>query len=279
MPIKVTPSDQACGAFVTGVDLTQDLSTDLIQEIRMIWLDHHVIAFPDQAMNDDDLERVTQYFGPFGHDPYIASLEDREHVIALTRLANETSPIFAETWHADWTFQEKPPIGTCLLSLTVLPVGGDTLFANQHKALQEMPDELRHRIDGKVAIHSAQGGYAPDGLYGDNDADDRSMQILSSDTAYDTELHPLIMRHPETGREALYGTLGYIIGLDGMNQEEAFELLMEVHKWQTRPEFIYSHKWRSNMFVMWDNRSLLHKAKGGYDGYDRILHRTTIGSV
>jgi taurine dioxygenase len=85
--------------------------------------------------------------------------------------------------------------------------------------------------------------------------------------------------HPESGKEGVYGCLGYIVGIDGLDQADTFNFLMELHEWQTKAEFVYSHPWQENMLVMWDNRSVLHKANAGYDGYDRLLHRTTIGAV
>lgn len=277
MTIKIVPSGQACGATVTGIDLTQNLSSDTIAEIRAAWLEHHVLAFPDQKMSDDDLERFTLYFGPFGEDPYIAPIPGREHIIAVKREADETSPIFAEAWHTDWSFQETPPAGTCLFGITIPPDGGDTLFANQHKALDEMPDTLRQRLEGQMAIHSAGGAYGRKGFYGDGDTAQRSMDIRPSDEALATHMHPIIREHPETGRPAIFGSAGYITGFDGMDTEASSELLFELYRWQTRPEFQYRHKWQPNMLLMWDNRSVLHMATGGYQGHARLLHRTTIG--
>ncbi|RED15553.1 TauD/TfdA dioxygenase family protein [Parasphingopyxis lamellibrachiae] len=279
MTIKVTPSGQACGATVTGIDLSRPLSDAAIAEIRSAWLEHHVLSFPDQTLTDDDLERYTLYFGPFGEDPFIAPLPERKHIIAVQRGANETAPLFAENWHTDWSFQEHPPAGTCLYGITIPPMGGDTLYANQHAALDAMPADLRTRIDGLQAIHSAQNAYAPDGTYGDADkAKGRSMDIRPSSKAEATQLHPIIRDHPETGRKGLFSCIGYIAGIEGMAQEEALPLLMELYQWQTRDEFVYRHNWEPNMLVMWDNRSVLHRATGGYEGHDRILHRTTIGA-
>ncbi|GAB5414388.1 MAG: TauD/TfdA family dioxygenase [Congregibacter sp.] len=278
--LRVEKSGQAGGARVTGVDLSQPLGPELIREIREAWLQHHVLAFPEQAISDDDLERFSQYFGPFGEDPFIAPIEGREHVIAVERRADETAPLFAEAWHSDWSFQATPPIGTCLYGITIPSSGGDTHVANQHAALEALPASLRARLEGLQAIHSAKAGYAPDGLYGDDDAaGDRSMDIRPSADALHTQLHPLIRAHSETGRESLYSCLGYIIGIDGMPDEEAVELLMQVYEWQTKEEFLYVHAWEKDMLIMWDNRCLLHRATGGYEGQDRLLHRTTIGAV
>ena len=114
MTIDVQPSDQACGATVRGLDLTEPLSAYQVAAVRSAWLEHHVLAFPDQAMTDDDLERFTLAFGPFGDDPFIAPIPGRTHVIEIRRNADETAPLFAENWHSDWSFQATPPAGTCL---------------------------------------------------------------------------------------------------------------------------------------------------------------------
>ena len=228
-------------------------------------------------MTNDDLERFTLRFGPFGTDPFFESVDGHDHVAAIERRADETSSLFGENWHADWSFQEYPPDGTCLYGKVIPPAGGDTIFADQVASLAAMPVELRQRIHDAVAIHSARGGYAPDGAYGDHDADDRSMRIVSSDAAYATQTHRLIRTHPETGAETLYSVIGYIIGIEGMDEAAARSLLFEVYAWQTREEFQYRQAWEPDLLVMWDNRCVLHKATGGYEGHHRLLHRTTIG--
>ncbi len=275
--IKVEPSGQACGATVTGLDLSIPLDAATIRAVRAAWLEHHVLAFPNQTLTDMDLERIVQCFGVFGSEPFFGTIEGSEHVVALTRKADEKAPLFAENWHSDWSFMAEPPIGTCLYSLVIPPFGGDTGFTNQQKALAEMPAALRAKIQGRTAMHSAVAAYAPDGMYGAQDkAAGRSMAIRFSEDAREVHGHPFIFRHPESGRETLLGCLGYIIGVEGMAADEALQLIVELHQWQTREEFQYTHKWQERMFVIWDNRSVLHKANGGYDGYDRELHRITV---
>lgn len=275
--MKCEPSGQACGATVTGVDLTQPQSADALAQIRALWLKHHVLAFPDQHLTDDHLERFTEEMGGFGEDPFIAPIPGRR-VIAVQRKADETSVLFAENFHSDWSFLPRPPAGTCLFSLIIPPVGGDTLFANQHMALDAMPDALRKRLEGRMGIHSARRSYASYGRYGEKDQPVRSMDIRPSAEAEKTHLHPIIRRHPETGREGVFSSIGYIIGIEGMDEAEAVPLLKELYHWQKRDEFLYRHKWSTNMLVMWDNRSLLHAATGGYAGHERLLHRTTIAA-
>lgn len=277
MGLRVEPSGGACGARITGVDLKQPLDAATVAGLRAAWLQHHVLAFPDQFLNDDELERFTLSFGVFGEDPFFAPIAGRKHIAAVRREADEQSPLFAENWHADWSFQPRPPSGTCLNAIEIPPVGGDTLFANQHLAWEALTLAQQSRYANLVAIHSARLPYAPDGTYGTRDKG-RSMDIRPSEAALAIQTHLLVPAHPETGRRGFYSTLGYIIGIEGMPQDEAIALLLELQAWQGDERFVFAQKWEPGMLVMWDNRSVLHKATGGYEGYRRELHRTTIAA-
>ena len=277
MTISVSETDGPLGAIVEDLDLGIQLDSTEVAALRQVWLQSHLLIFPDQQLSDADLERYTLYFGQFGIDPYFAPIDDHTNIVAIERKADEQAPLFAESWHSDWSFQKVPPAGTCLYGITIPPVGGQTGFVNQHLAYEQMPTALKTQVRDAIAIHSARSGYAPDGIYGDrNQEADRSMRIIISEEAMATQRHPLVRRHPETGVEGIFGCIGYIIGIEGMPDDEARDLLMEVYQWQTREEFVYRHTWQANMLLMWDNRSVVHRAYGSFDGYDRLLHRTTI---
>lgn len=279
MSLRVEPSGQTCGARVTGVDLSGALDADMIAAIRQSWLEHRVIAFPGQTgMDDDALERFTLAMGGFGDDPFFAPIEGRQHIAAILREADEQTPLFAENWHSDWSFLEQPPSGTCLLAIDIPPVGGDTLFADQIAAFAALPEERKDHLRSLTAIHSARGAYARDGAYGEKD-EGRSMAIRPGDAALATQTHPLVQRHPETGEEALFSCAGYIVGIEGMAPADTGPFLMELLAWQGREEFVYRHRWEDDMLVLWDNRAVLHKATGGYEGHRRELHRTTIAAA
>ena len=173
-----------------------------------------------------------------------------------------------------------PPAGTCLFGITIPPQGGDTLFADQVAAYERLPDAMRDKADTLTAIHSAELGYAPNGAYGDDDKESgRSMNIIPSERAREKHEHPFVRTHHETGKKALYSSPAYIQAFAGMEKEESDALLIEFYGLQSKDELVYSHKWQKNMLVMWDNRSLLHAATGGYDGHNRLLHRTTIADT
>lgn len=277
MALEIVPSGQACGARVTGVDLSAPLDPAAIAAIRSAWLEHHVLAFPGQFLSDDALERFTLAMGGFGEDPFFAPIAGRRHIAAIRREADEQSPLFAENWHTDWSFQARPPSGTCLNAVDIPPLGGDTLYANQHMAWEALAPARQAELTDLIAVHSARLAYAPDGSYGTKDKG-RSMDIRPSEAALATQTHPLVPAHPETGRRGFYSSLGYIVGIEGMADSAAMPLLMELAQWQSDARFVYRHRWEPGMLVMWDNRSVLHKATGGYEGHRRELHRTTIAA-
>lgn len=246
--MNVTPQQAPCGAAVTGVDLAKPLTTQQVAAIRDAWLQHQVLVFPDQHLQLDDLEHFAATIGPFGNDPYFDSVPGH------------------------------PPQATVLYGNVIPPIGGDTLFANQYLAWEALPAELKVRLQDLLGMHSARNGYSRQGLYGEDD-EGRSMAIKFSDTALAVELHPIARVHPETGRTALFISPGYTIGIDGMDETEAWDLLAMLFKHQPQPEFVYRHQWSPNMLVMWDNRCVTHAATGGYEGHARLLHRITVASV
>lgn len=275
MAIEVTRQQASCGALIRGVDLTKDLIADEVAEIRAAWLKHQVVAFPDQPMEIADIERFAAYMGPNGEDPYIEAIAGHPRVVQVKREADEKTPIFAETWHSDWSFLKRPPAATVLYGNIIPPTGGDTLFSNQYAAWDALSGSMRALLKDKMAIHSARKGYAKDGMYGERDKG-RSMAIRYGDSALKTQLHPLARAHTETGRLALYVSPGYTIGIEGIPDDEAIPILKELYAHQARPEFIYRHKWAQRMLIMWDNRSVIHAATGGYEGHRRLLHRITV---
>lgn len=275
MPIEVFPQQASCGALIHGVDLSRPLPGEQVAEIRAAWLRHQVVAFPDQFLEISDIERFASVIGPSGVDPYFESIPGHPHVAQVKREADETTQIFAETWHSDWSFLERPPAATVLYGNVIPAVGGDTLFANQYAAWDALSDSMKAFLQNKQGVHSARRGYSREGMYGEKDKG-RSMAIRYSDSAMSTQLHPIARTHPETGRTALFVSMGYTIGIDGATEAEATAVLTELFAHQIRPEFIYRHRWSQGMLVMWDNRCVLHAATGGYQGRQRVLHRITV---
>jgi taurine dioxygenase len=274
MTLTVIPSGATCGATIHGVDL-REINEILAEEIRGVWLKHKVVAFPDQKLTLNEYEHMATFFGPFGQDPYFRTLPGHPHIAEIRREADEKTPLFAEGWHSDWSFLDKPPALTMLYGAVIPPVGGDTLYADQAAAYDALSDGMKARLDGLMGIHSARRAYSRGGAYGEKDKG-RSMAIVYDDSAMATHLHPLVLTHPETAAKTLFLSPGYTIGIEGMDDAEAQKLLFELYAYQISEPFIYRHTWSAGMVTFWDNRTVNHAATGGYDGYQRLLHRITI---
>ena len=275
MSWTVTASDAACGATVEGIRLSRDLTPELSTKLRELWLTHLVLAFPEQHLSVSELEQFAATIGPFGVDPYFHSIAGHPHVAQVKREADEISSLFADNWHSDWSFLPSPPAATLLHGDVIPPVGGDTLFANQYAAWDAMPAAMKTALEGRQGVHSARGGYARQGRYGERDKG-RSMAIRFDDSALATQLQAISRRHPETGRTALFISPGYTIAIDGLPEDESRAVLTELFSHQAQDRFVHRQLWQRGMLVMWDNRCLVHAATGGYEGHRRLLHRITV---
>lgn len=273
--VRVTPNASGFGAEITGLDISRPLPPDQLAAVKAAWAAHSVIWFPDQPLDHDQLEAFTLQFGSFGHDPYVKPLADRPHILEVRREPDETSSVFGGAWHSDWSFQATPPAATILHSKVVPPVGGDTEFADGCRAFETLSPTMQTILEGLTTIHSATRPYGENGIYA-NEAPGRSMQILSCAEADSQQSHPLVRVHPVTGRKALFVNPIYTLGIAGMTEAESSALLGFLYRHMLREEFVYRHRWRADMLIMWDNRCVLHNATGGYDGHRRVMHRTTV---
>jgi taurine dioxygenase len=273
--IKVAAQPSGFGAEITGVDLSGPLPGPALDEVKAAWAAHGVVAFPDQPLSLTQLEAFTLQMGPFGEDPFVKPMAGHPNVLELRREPDEKATNFGAGWHSDWSFQPTPPAATLLRSEVIPPVGGDTLFCDASRAYAALSTAFQALLAPLRAIHSAARPYGTQGSFAKETAR-RTMQIISSKEAEKTHLHPLVRTHPVTGRKALFVSPVYTVGIEGMAQAEADAILAFLFKHLTQDEFIYRHRWRAGMLLMWDNRCTMHFAEGGYDGHLRLMHRTTV---
>jgi len=262
---------------VRGPQLGKNLTKTEVNQLRALWHRHQVLYFPDQPMTHTQLEAFTQAFGTFGHNPYVKALDDHRHILEIRREANEQVVPFGSSWHSDWSFQARPPSATILHAKVVPPIGGDTHFVDGLRALATLPRALLKQIQGRRAIHSARKSYSPQAVQVGGQR--TSMTIEPSNDAWQTQLHPIIRTHPDSGRQALWINPVYTIGIEGLEKTESEKLLARLFEHMLRDDLIYQHRWSENMLTMWDNRTVLHCAQCGYAGYQRVMHRTTLAGT
>ena len=277
MRLSENLSKNGIGVEVTDFSLA-DLTEENISFLRSKWVEYGLIVFPKLPLSHDEFKEFALSFGNFGDDPFISSLPDYPNIAEIKRSANEKATPFGGTWHSDWSFMKKPPSATLLHSKIIPPVGGNTIFANTEKAFAALPEEMKNKLRSLKVIHSAKIPYADDGFYA-LEKEERSMKILPSKEAKASYSHPMIKIHPETKKECLFINPVYTINIEDLSEDASQQLLWELYEHMIQDQFVYEHVWNEDMLIMWDNRTVMHQATGGYDGYDRLLHRITLAAV
>ena len=275
MKYKESESPSQIGVEITDVDISKPLSEADLNSIHNLWVKNSVAIFPDQKLSHDAYNDFAMQFGAFGKEPFLTTMKTQMHIVELRRKATEEASHFGGSWHSDWSFQSSPPSATMLHSKIVPPFGGDTLFTNSALAYDDLSADLKAKVEDLNGIHSAKLPYADDGFYA-LEGKERTMKIKSSRSANKQHLHPVVREHKDTKRKSLFVNPVYTVGIEGMTDMEAYTFLSEIFEHMTQDKYIYRHQWDADMLIMWDNRSVMHMAEGGYDGYERLMHRITI---
>jgi taurine dioxygenase len=262
------------GAYVHGIDMSAPLDTQSLAELRQALLDHLVVVLPDQVQSLDALERLTDELGGRDITPYVTPVEGRPYVIRVIKEPGDELN-FANAWHSDLSYLPAPPSYTMLQAWDVPPYGGDTIWANQYQAFETLPADLRERLRGLRATHSAGRAYGTGG-YLEAVQGKSSMAIAPSAEAHSSYTHPVVIRHPETDREALFVNPVYTTAIEGMPANESDALLSRLCRHSVNENFTCRLQWQPGMVAIWDNRCTQHFAINDYAGQRREMFRTSV---
>ncbi len=267
----------SCGAIVHGVDLTGTQSPEQIEMILGLLDEHLVVAFPDQQIDLDRMEAFTDELGGRDVTPYITPVDGRPFVIRVIKEPTDELN-FANAWHTDLTYLDAPPAYSVLHARDVPAAGGDTMWANQYLAYDTLPDAMKERIDGLTATHSAGMAYGSGG-YLEAVAAKSSMTVAPSPDAHASHTHPVVIRHPRTGRRALFVNSVYTTGIVGMDPADGSALLARLTAHATHPNLTCRLRWTPGMVTIWDNLATQHFAINDYPGERRELFRTSVAGT
>jgi taurine dioxygenase len=259
------------GAEIRGLDLSADLLSDVVDAIRDAFLEHHVLVFRDQSMNAEQQIAFGRRFGDLDTHPFIDGNPDHPEILDLVTLPDDRIN-FGGGWHSDLTFLDEPDLGSILYAVEVPPAGGDTLFANQHAAYDELSATMQQLLDQLTAIHSAEPQYGVGGLSTKSQAVETKNAVLATATVE----HPVVRTHPESGRKALYVNGAFTTGIAGMRSDESRALLAFLLRHAISERFTCRVSWEPGTLTMWDNRSVQHYALHDYAGHARKMRRATI---
>lgn len=248
MTLNIHPIAGSIGASVTGVDL-RELDEPVFAQLLEAWHRHLVLFFPGQELLPNEHRDFASRFGELEIHPLTEKLPDTPEV---TLLHSERGGR-ADVWHTDVTFNETPPIAAVLQQISGPPAGGDTMWANQYAAFDAMSEAMQSFLRHLTAIHTAWPQGHPE---------------MKAE-------RPVVLRHPETGRDALAVNRLFTTRIPQLEQSESDALLRHLFEWGDRPEFTCRWTWSPGDVVIWDNRCTRHYAIGDYDS-ERVMHRVTV---
>jgi taurine dioxygenase len=270
MDCTITPLSAHTGAEVRGVDLSRPIDEAMQARLNRAFVDRSVLVFRDQHLTPHQLLTAVGQFGEVfrQHDPRFA-LPDCpliHYISNQDHYPDGRRYIPGEGYHTDHSNAPCPPKATVLHAVRLPDEGGDTQYVNMHLAYDALPQETKRHIDGLKAVHVYQSRHSA-----------RMLMDLGEEVRNrvpDAVIHPIVRTHPESGRKAIYINPIRIEGIVGMPETEALALLTDLVEHATQPQYQYRHQWLPGDLVMWDNRSLLHKANGDYDmNQVRYLYR------
>jgi alpha-ketoglutarate-dependent taurine dioxygenase len=270
------------GTEVRGVDLGRPLDDATLAELDALWAEHPVLVFPDQPISDEQHIAFGRRFGELEIHPSVAHRSSRNAEIYRVSNVDEAGRIIPpkETawqyinlswlWHTDSSFREIPSKGSILHGVETTNAGGNTRFANMYAAYDDLPEDTKREIEGRWVVH-------------DHDFIIRQSKELSARQdkgQYDAlppVRHPLVQRHPVTGRRSLFLSPHTMVNVEGMPATDGRRLLDALIEHATGPRYVYRHVWTKDDVVMWDNRCTMHSVEP-FDNATvrRIMHRVTL---
>ena len=273
MSASLHPVSPGCGVEIRGVQLAR-LSNSELGLVRDAFHEHGVIFLRDQEFTTQDHLAFARRWGEIVINEHFPELADTPEIAVVIKEAEQKTNI-GGGWHADHSYDPEPALGSILVARDVPESGGDTLFAHMARAFDSLSDGLKANLRTLRALHSSRQIYGPGGAYDGTDL----KQVLKADGALSDAIHPVVIRHPETGREVLYVNPAHTIRFDGWTREESLPLLNHLYAHVTKPDFTCRHRWTKGCVAMWDNRSTWHHALNDYQGQRREMHRITIAGT
>jgi len=275
--LHLKPLSPGFGLEASGIDLSERLSDEAFVEIEDAFFDGQVLSIPHQRLTPAEFVAFARRFGP--PEPHVIDQfhhPDDRNILILSNVVIDGEPqglADAGTYfHTDYSYLDVPARATMLYSIEVPELGGDTLFADQYAAYDDLPRSMKRKIDNLVAVHHYGNRHVPEG-----EARTAASTLTDEQKAKMPLItHPIVRRHPVTGLKALYAVSGSSYGIVGMPDDEAVALLDELAAHATQKKYILRYSYGVGDVVIWDNASLLHSATLTDSEYARTLWRITV---
>jgi taurine dioxygenase len=275
--IEVTPLSPALGAEIGRVDIASGIDDRQFAELRQAFADYGVVFLRDQDITPDQHIAFAERWGRIDINRFFKPVDSHPQIAEVRKEPDQKANI-GSSWHTDHSYDQVPAMGSILYAREVPAVGGDTLFASMYAAYDALSDGLRQMLSRMRALHSSRHAFG-EGAYAGADLDDIGDRLGNTAAATQDAIHPVVIRHPLSGRPALYVNGDFTLQFEGWSDEESRPLLDYLYAHASRPEFTCRFHWRQGSMAIWDNRATHHCALNDYQGVRRLMHRVTIEGV
>jgi len=213
--------------------------------------------------------------GPININRFFKTLPDYPQIAEVRKEPAQTTNI-GGGWHTDHSYDQIPAMGSILLAREVPSRGGDTMFACMGQAYDALSDGLKRTLKGLRAVHTSRHVF---GIKAHQANPERKERFVNAELATQEAVHPVVIRHPETGRHTLYVNASFTTHFEGWTETESKPLLDFLYQHAARPEFQTRFRWEEGSIAFWDNRATWHYALNDYQGERRLMHRITLDGV
>lgn len=268
--MEIRPMGPRCGVEIAGLALATCSDAE-VSAIKAAIYEHGVAVFRDQDFAPEDHIAFAKRWGGIDLNNYFP-LNPRWPEIALVSKAPDQTTNIGGAWHTDHSYDQVPAMGSILVARVLPPSGGDTLFAHMGAAYDDLSDDLKAQIEGLEAFHTADHVYKKDGLYAQTDVG----KTLRGQDLRTGAVHPVVIRHPVTGRRLLYVNGGFTINFVGQTREQSLPLLSQLLAAAVKEDNQCRVEWKPGTVAIWDNRTTWHNALNDYHGHAREMHRITL---
>ncbi|NCF36745.1 MAG: TauD/TfdA family dioxygenase [Gammaproteobacteria bacterium] len=275
--ITASPVSPALGAEISGVDIAAGVDEEQFAELRQAYVDYGVIFLREQDITPDQHIEFARRWGDINVNRFFQAVATHPMIAEVRKEADQKANI-GSSWHTDHSYDQVPAMGSILYAREVPSVGGDTLFASMYSAYDALSDGLKKMLSTMNAVHSSRHAFG-EAAYVETDLDDLGGRLGNTEAATQDAIHPVVIRHPLSGRPALYVNGDFTVRFDGWAQAESQPLLDYLYAHATQNEFTCRFHWRKGSMAIWDNRATHHCALNDYHGERRLMHRITIDGV
>ena len=269
LPFHVKRLSTSIGGEIHGVDLSKPLGSELKELIYEALLVYKVIFFRDQNISTEEHINFSKNFGELEIHPFAPKKEDFPEVLVITH--NENSKGRENTWHSDVTWRKEPSLGSVLRMIQKPAHGGDTLFADMYAAYDGLPDHVKEKLDGAIAVHdfaNFRNRLIKEGKSAE--------EIQAFNEEYPMPEHPVIRTHPDTQKKVIYVNAAFTQYIKDWKEEDSKEMLTYLYSRSSVPEYQCRFAWEENSIAFWDNRACQHYANSDYWPNIRKVERVTI---